>query len=317
MKINNLVTQYVTFRRTLGEQCKSIETILRAFCHAVGPETRLNRIRLKAVTKFLAGKGPLTRTWHSKHSALKGIFEFAVSRGHLKKPPLPRDVPKRPPTLTPYIYSRDELRRLLDAIPACQPSVSRMETPTLRAILLLLYGAGLRSSEVLKLSVADVDLPNTVLTVRRTKFYKSRLVPIGRDLTQALTEYARWRAKKHPSANDDDPFFVGRHGKAVHRCTLDNAFKRTREHAGIRRTDGGRFQPRLHDLRHTFAVHRLTAWYQQGADVQRLIYHLSVYLRHAHLADTQVYLTMTPELQHQASTRFERWYYACQEDHHA
>ena len=79
-----------------------------------------------------------------------------------------------------------------------------------------------------------------------------------------------------------------------------------REHAGMRRTDGGRYQPRLHDLRHTFAVHRLTEWYRQGADVQRLVYDLSVYLGHARLAHTQVYLTMTPELaaagQHVASS---------------
>src|SRR5439155_15806723 len=105
------------------------------------------------------------------------------------------------------------------------------------------------------------------------------------------------------------------HGGAVHRCTLDNAFMRIRERAGVRRSDSSRFQPRLHDLRHTFAVHRLTAWYRQGADVQRLIYHLSVYLGHAHLTDTQVYLTMTPELLRQAGTRFER--YARGEDGHA
>jgi integrase/recombinase XerD len=317
MNLHDLVTHYVAFRQTLGEQCKTTEGILRAFCRAVWPETRLSHVRLKAVTEFLAGKGPLTRTWHSKHSVLKGFFEFAVSRGHLKKAPLPSDLPKRPPTLTPYIYSREELGRLLDAIPACQPSISRMEAPTLRAIVLLLYGAGLRSGEALKLSVADMDLPNALITIRGTKFYKSRLVPIGRDLAQALTDYAHWRAEQHASAAAEGRFFVNRYGQPVHRGTLDIAFKRTREHAGIRRVDGGRFQPRMHDLRHTFAVHRLTAWYRQGADVQRLIYHLSVYLGHVHLADTQVYLTMAPELLQQASTRFERWYYAGQEDHHA
>ena len=96
---------------------------------------------------------------------------------------------------------------------------------------------------------------------------------------------------------------------------LASAFKRLREHAGVRRTDGSRYQPRLHDLRHSFAVHRLTVWYRQGADVQRLVYHLAVYLGHDRLAHTQVYLTMIPELLQQAGTRFER--YACQEDGHA
>jgi integrase len=89
--------------------------------------------------------------------------------------------------------------------------------------------------------------------------------------------------------------------------TLQNAFKRLRNHAGIHRTDGGRYQPRLHDLRHTFAVHRLTSWYQQGADVQRLLPNLSVYLGHINVASTQVYLTMTPELLQEASARFESY----------
>ena len=75
----------------------------------------------------------------------------------------------------------------------------------------------------------------------------------------------------------------------------------------MRRSDEARYQPPLHDLRHTFAVHRLTEWYRRGADVQRLLHHLSVYLGHAHLATTQVYLSLTPELLHEAGTRFERY----------
>lgn len=315
MNISDLVTHYVAFRRTLGERCKSNENILRSFCRAIGPRTGLKRIRAKNVAVFLAGTGPITRAWHGRYFALKGFFRFAVSRGHLDKAPLPTDVPKRPPTLVPYIYSREELRCLLDAIPSSQSVRSRMEPPTLRAILLLLYGAGLRRGEVLNLSVADVDLPNALLTIRNTKFFKSRLVPIGRDLKKVLSDYSHWRVAAHPSIGVGGHFFVGRHGAAIHRCTLENAFKRLRHHAGVRRSDGGRYQPRLHDIRHSFAVHRLTAWYRQGADVQRLLYHLSVYLGHAHLADTQVYLTMTPELLQEAGKCFER--YARREDNDA
>ena len=108
MNINDLVTHYVAFRRTLGEQCIITEKTLRSFCRAVGPRTPVTRIRLKAVAEFLAGTGPITRTWHFKHSALKGLFQFAVSRGHLNQAPLPTEVPKCPPTLVPYIYSREE-----------------------------------------------------------------------------------------------------------------------------------------------------------------------------------------------------------------
>ena len=316
MNLNDLVTHYVAFRRTLGERCQTNESRLRSFCRAVGPQTDVAQIQAAAVAAFLAGSGPITSTWHVKYYTLKGFFRFAVSRGHLHEAPLPKELPKHAPPFLPYIYSPDELRRLLDAIPSYRRYRTRIESPTLRAMLLLLYGAGLRASEALHLTVADVDLPNAMLTVRDTKFFKSRLVPIGQRLTGVLTEYARWRAATHPSVGIESRFFPGKRGAAIHLQTLEDTFQRLREHAGVRRHDGACYQPRLHDLRHTFAVHRLTAWYRQGADVQRLLYHLSVYLGHAHLAATQVYLTMTPELLQQAGTRFER-YARGEEDGHA
>lgn len=150
MNVNDLVTHHVTFRRTLGEKCIITEKALRSFCRAVGLDTPVTRIRPGAVVKFLAGTGPITRTWHFKYSALKGFFQFAVSRGHLDKVPLPAELPKCPPTLVPYIYSREELRRLLDAIPTSWRPCARVEPHTLRAMLLLMYGAGLRRGEALR-----------------------------------------------------------------------------------------------------------------------------------------------------------------------
>lgn len=315
MNISDLVTHYVTFRRKLGERCNTTEEILRTFCRVVEPQTEVNRIRHRAVVAFLAGTGPLTGSWHIRHTALKGLFRFAVSRGHLKKAPLPTEVPKRPPIAMPYIYSREELRRLMDAIPSCQHFPHHIEPQTLRAMLLLFYGAGLRRSEALKLSISDVDLSNCLLHIRESKFFKSRWVPIGSHLAKVLTDYEQWRTANHPPTSDTSHFFVGRRGQAINHRTLNRAFKRLRQHVGIRRTDGSRHQPRLHDLRHTFAVHRLMEWYREGADVQRLVYHLSVYLGHVRLPHTQVYLTMTPELLHQAGKVFER--YAQKENDHA
>lgn len=315
MNLNDLITRYVSFRRSLGERCRINEFILRSFSRIVGAQSRMSRIRAKDVTAFLAGFGPITNAWHVRYSALKGFFEFAVIEGYLHKLPLPTDLPRRLPTLTPYIYSREQLRRLLDAIPSFRHFPKRIEPLTMRAILLLAYGAGLRRTELLNLLFADVDLPNGLLTIRDTKFFKSRLVPIGKDLTRVLSEYAQWRTARHPDAGVSGHFFLDRNGAPLSWWPLHHAFFRLREHVGVRRSDGGRYQPRFHDLRHTFAVHRLTAWYRNGADVQRLLYPLSVYLGHVHPADTQVYLTMTPELLQQAGARFER--YARQEDHHA
>jgi integrase/recombinase XerD len=100
---------------------------------------------------------------------------------------------------------------------------------------------------------------------------------------------------------------VSRTGTPITRQTAENTFARLRVRAGVLRHDGARYQPRLHDLRHAFAVHRVVSWYRQGADVQRLLPHLATYLGHVHIAATQRYLTLTPELLQQASQRFEHY----------
>jgi site-specific recombinase XerD len=306
MNIDNLVTQYVSFCQALGEQGRTKEYLLRPFCLAVGRRTSVARIQTNAVSAFLGTARPVTMYWHNKYRALKLLFRFAVSRGYLTEAPLPRIVPKRPSPFVPYIYTRAEIRQLLDATRTYRRFSLMIEPETMRAILLLFYGTGLRVGEALRLTSADVDLPNAVLTVRETKFFKSRFVPFGSQVASILTAYANRRMVAHPLAGPDSRFFLGKRG-AIHLFTLDDIFKRLREHAGVRRPDNARYQPRLHDIRHTFAVHRLTTWYQQGADVQRLINNLSVYLGHTELAATQIYLTMTPELLHQANARFEQY----------
>jgi integrase/recombinase XerD len=314
MNIEELVTHYIAFRRTLGEKCKTTESILRSFCRGVGPQTSIALTGAEVVAAFLNGSDSVTSGWFKKHQALKGFFRFAISRGHLVEAPLPKVIPKPPPAFVPYIYTREEIRRLLDAIPSSQDYRTLIELDTLRAILLLLYGAGLRVGEALALSVKDVDQPNGLITVRDTKFFKSRLVPIGPQLAGVLTAYACRRAASHPGIDTQSRFFLGRRGAAIQVQTMDGTFERLRDRAGVHRSDGARYQPRLHDLRHSFAVHRLIQWYQQGADVQRLLYFLSVYLGHVHIRHTQVYLTMTAELLRQAGLRFEQ--YARGDDDH-
>jgi site-specific recombinase XerD len=316
VNIGDLVTQYVAFRRALGSRFRDQAYRLQSFSRAVGPQTLVTQLKRKAVDAFLAGGGPVTSEWFKKREALKGFFRFAISRGHLAEAPLPAVLPTRPPRYTPYIYSREEIRRLLDAIPFCQRDPRTLIEPaTMRAILLVSYGAGLRGGEARRLSTEDVDLPHGLLTIRDTKFSKSRLVPIGQQLVSVLAEQARRRAASYSGDNPDRAFFLTTRGKAISKRTLENTFSRLRDHAGIERPQDASFQPRLHDLRHTFAVHRLTTWYRQGADVQRLLHHLSVYLGHTDLSCTQVYLTMIPELLHEAGARFER--YALGEDGHA
>ena len=307
MKLHALVTQYVTYRKSLGAKFRRNEYSLKAFVRAVGQNKNISDVQPKQVNTYLAGNGPITTNWHEKHQALNGFYRYVLSRGYCKESPLPTIIPKRPRPLVPYIYSVKELHALLGASLTFQKKINRVEPYTVRMILLLLYGTGLRISEAIKLTMADVNLPQALLIIRETKFYKSRLVPIGTEMTQALSQYAVQRKQKGYSMNSEEPFFIGRDGKAVYYFNIETAFKRIRKKAGVRRTDGGRFQPRLHDLRHTFAVHRLTAWYKDGADVQRLLPMLSVYLGHTQLAETSTYLTMTPAILEEAGRRFQQY----------
>lgn len=314
MKLLKAVANYVAYHKALGELFLTNEQILKSFVRAIGQRANLSDVKPKQVNVFLYGIGSLTSTWHVKHQALRGFYSYLISRGYVKKSPLPTVIPKRPPPFVPYIYTRQELRSLLDAALTYQKIRDQLEPYMVRMLLLLLYGVGLRISEAISLTLADVDLVQAILTIRETKFHKTRLVPLGRQLNQVLLQYADRRRREGYSQYPEAPFFISRNGKPVKQDTIENAFQLIRKKAGIYRIDGASYQPRLHDLRHTFAVHRLTEWYKQGADVQKWLPVLSVYLGHHRLASTSVYLTMTPTLLHQASLRFEK--YALQEDSH-
>jgi integrase/recombinase XerD len=306
MNLVQVVHDYVALKQAMGSRFRTEAAILKAFCKAVG-DVAITDVEPRQVTSYLAGSGPVTRYWHRKYEALTGLYRFALGRGYVAVSPLPKTVPKRPEPFRPYIFPEEELRRLFKAAGELEAPRMALQGATLRSLLLLLYGAGLRISEALALTLADVDLSAQVLTIRESKFYKTRLVPIGPRLTAVLWIYADDRRRQGHANAPADPFFVTRTDTAVTRGMAESAFVRLRNSADIARADGARYQPRLHDLRHTMAVHRLVAWYHEGADVQRLLPQLATYLGHVDVAATQRYLTMTPALLDAASRRFERY----------
>lgn len=301
MKLVQAVAQYLTLKQSLGFRFETERIIMKAFCRAMG-KVRVGQVTSVAVRAFLGGDGPVTQHWSRQWWALRGFYGFALTRGLARRSPLPAQAPKVAVVFTPYIYSLPELQRLLQVI---TPERTRSLSPlTMRALLLLLYGAGLRLSEALKLEDADVDVKDALLQVRCSKFFKSRLVPVGPKLAGVLADYARQRPAVGVSHRR---FFRSDNGAPVNTFTVQRVFQALRLAADVKRTDGARYQPRLHDLRHTAAVHRLVAGYREGADVQMLLVQLSAYLGHVSLAGTQKYLTMTPELREQASARFARY----------
>lgn len=307
MRLAQLTAEYVTFKQSLGMRFRTESVTLKAFCRAMG-DINITEVTPKSVQDYLTGTGPITPFWHRKFEVLSGFYRYATTRCHISLSPLPLALPQRPAPFKPYIYTHDEYRSLLEKTHILDKSQRcQVQTDTFRTLLLLLYGTGLRISEALLLTLTDVDLDAGLLTIRNTKFFKTRWVPFGPQLGAVLIAYAKIRHRLPHPARHQSAFLATRRGEAMFRSTVERIFRTVCEHAGIRRTDGGRYQPRLHDIRHTFALNRLISWYRQGADVQILLPYLSTYLGHVDVKATQRYLTMTPELLHEASMRFERY----------
>ena len=307
MTLRAAVDQYLDFKRSRGEDCRSVGSVLLRFSRSVGGSRGSGDVTRDQVRDFLADSPSATRR-AVKHSTLRGFYRYVLRHKLAATSPLTARSPKWPAAAPPYIYSVDDMRCLLRAIPSQSKPACRMEPATFRTLLLLLYGTGLRRNEALGLKMTDVNLEDALLTVRRAKFGKTRFVPLGADLVRVLRDYLGRPLGPSPKPRPADPhLFTSRDGEPLRPNTVTHAFGRLRRAAGIRRTDGAYFQPRLHDLRHSFAVRRLVSWYRQGADVQRLLPCLATYLGHTSIAGTQVYLTLTPDLLEEAAIRFERF----------
>jgi len=302
MTLTEVIDAYVLLQQSLGKRFESGRTLLRRFSRKMG-NPRIQEVETANVAAFLRGSGPLSATWGLRYRVLSRFYKFAISRGYVDCSPLPLSQPKLPPQQSPYVYSTDELRRLIDATSALNATDIRLNM-MYRMLLMLLYGAGLRVGEALSLTLRDVDLTERIITVRNTKFFKTRLVPIGPKLVGELTMYVQRRLQLPLPSGDDSPLFATRAGRRWCYPHVIRLFQKVRRTAGICCPPGESRPPRLHDLRHTAAVHRVVAWYRAGRDVQRLLPQLATYLGHVDLRSTQRYLQMTPELLQEASQRF-------------
>jgi integrase len=283
MTLREAIEQYVLWRQVHGAKFTTVRNLLRQFLRHADGDAGCDAVTTEQVRAFLAGDGRLTRHRKNKAYALAGFWRYAISRGYAPRSPLPDGEPRSPLRAPPYIYTRDELWRLLDRrnVQACRRGARQLDAATFRTLLLLLYGAGLRFSEATGLTLADVDLPDAILTVwDTTRAASSRSGPnLQRRSTAACTSVGVTGARKarRPAC----------WGTGTARASPARGLRCAATHRRCarrrRRTTGSR----LHDLRHSFAVHSLTAWYRQEADVQRLLPVLSTYLGHSELEGTR------------------------------
>jgi integrase len=307
MRLASAIEEFVKYRQSLGSPYKGESSRLKAFLRQTG-DVELKDLRVDHTQAHLplADGTPVTSGWFKKYETLNRFCRYAQVRGYLQNSVLPTPPREKPRAFVPYIYSIDDMRRLL-GVPDSQHSPKSPLTPyTMRTFLLLLYGTGMRLGEAIKLTFEDINLDDALLTVRGTKFNKSRLVPVGRDVASMLRLYGerQWTGKPH---DPDMPFLRTRLDSAVKHSHADHQFSWLRMEAGVLRFDNARYQPRLHDFRHTFAVNRIVAWYREGKDVQRLLPQLCTYLGHVSIDETAHYLRMTRDLLQEANNRFEQY----------
>jgi len=306
MRLTEVVDAYIAMKTSLGMSFDSARRLLRQFSREIENPT-IGEVQAEAVAAFLRGRGSLNATWGLKYRVLSGFYKFAISRGYVDSSPLPANVPKLPAQQSPYVYSIDELRRLISATSVVHVESTPLQAPMYRMLLILLYGSGLRIGEALKLTLRDVDVIERIITVRDTKFFKTRIVPIGPKLAGELAVYIQRRRQLPLPSGDDSRLFTTKTGRGWPYPHVITLFQKVRRAAGIGSATGECRPPRIHDLRHTAAVHRVVAWYRTGRDVQRLLPRLATYLGHIDIQSTQRYLHMTTDLLQEASQRFAKY----------
>ncbi len=201
----------------------------------------------------------------------------------------------------PYILSPDEIRSILRETQRLRGPNAPLRRATFKTLLLVLYCTGLRPGEPLLLKLADADLRRCLFVVRESKA-KTRLVPFHAGLARQIRRYLRIRLTLEPRS-PQSPLFVRPDGAAYRMWNVTYEFRYLCRRLGLKPA-AGRAGPRLYDLRHVFAVRRLTQWYRDGVDLHGRLPWLSAYMGHDDLLGTQVYLTATPELLRLASRRF-------------
>lgn len=309
MKLAAAIEEFIQYKQALGNSYISSARVLKRFLRKTG-NLELGALTTQHGEAFLAVRGGMvTSAWFHHYWALGCFFRFATGRGYMQHRILPASMPDRPPRFVPYIYSAEDVRRLLAMPDSHYPPACPLSPDTMRTLILVLYGTGLRLSEATRLKHEDTDFRNAALTIRETKFGKSRLVPIGKDLVSILRLY-RFRHRPGIGYQRPPTLLATKIGMMIRLDHADHQFQWLRKEAGVLRFDSARYQPRLHDFRHTFAVTRLLTWYRQGKDAQRMLPLLSTYLGHCGVDETSVYLQMTRELLQEANRCFERYVFS-------
>jgi integrase len=297
---------YLAMRRALGFKLQRHEAHLMSFVGFM-QHHRARRITAKWMVRWVR-ENPSTDSSYQglRFGAVRGFAAYHSSVDPRTEVPPADLMPRTPGRNRFYLYSDEEVQRLLAETLKHRvgaTSISRWVRYTLYGLLSV---TGLRIGEALRLNLADVDLDQGILTIRDSKFGKSRLVPLHSSTRIALGTYLQ-RRNDYSDRRDIEPFFVSRHGTRMRHNDAWKSLVRLSRKIGLR-APSDRRGPRLHDFRHRVAVQVMLRCYRSGADPERRLPALSTYLGHSDLKHTYWYLHQNPALMKQAVGRLERWW---------
>lgn len=296
------VDEYLTLRRSLGFKLRDEKNVLMQFAEFLEQQGAEFITTDLAVQWAVQPEGTLSSHWARRLSMIRLFARHHAGSDPRTQIPPKGLLPYRYQRKQPYIYSEHEIVELLKAT-AALPSPVGMRGLSCCCLFGLLASTGMRMCEAISLDCRDVDLVNGILTVRHTKFNKTRLIPIHSSTCKKLQQYERTRSERlvRPTS---PAFFLSDRGTRFTQWAVRYAFVHVSRQIGLRGPDDSN-GPRLHDLRHTFAVNVVLAWYRAGIDVDQRLPQLATYLGHAHVNDTYWYLTAIPELLQWATKRLE------------
>jgi integrase/recombinase XerD len=301
------IDKFLVFKRAIGHPYRRGEAALRSFHRFACRDLERNAVidLPTAINAWLArfpNRKPVTLACDL--GAVRQLCHFRRRRDPKGYLPSVSLAPQTESHYAPHIFSAEEIRALVEA--AGRHQGRNFWPGLLRLLILTTYCTGLRFGEAVRLRCADVDLRARALHIRESKG-RSRLVPFGSDLAREFRQYWPQRAEvlRAKGSGRSDSLFVGRYGGAVTMGGASNAVRHLLRKLGMK-SGRGRTGPRPYDLRHAFAVHRLTAWYREGVDIHARLPWLSAYMGHVSILGTEVYLHATPELLQFASDRFAK-----------
>lgn len=289
MKLNIAVERYVAVRRQNGHAFRRGEKLLLAFSNRLG-DTNLYNLTTEHVRAYLDQTDRSRIYWQDKYGIVANFLDYWTDLGAMPELALPAKRQKMRSALVPYIFTRYQLRDLLRAARRAHDCRDYIDIETMRTLILFLYGTGAGAVEILQLGLKDVDLKDRLISFSGIG-PRNRQIPISDSLTEVLNKYLTWRSKLKYSGTS---FLVTKFDQPAKRANVAEHFKKLLKSACIVRLDGASCQPRLFDLRCTFAVHRITSWIRNGADLARMLPALSAYMGQAGLGSTERYLSLTP-----------------------